>query len=97
MRALVDGAREQIATLLRNHTAGTTTAELRTVLQRLDGLRVVFLEEPDDSVEHLSRYYGASTAGITAGLSLAKAWGSARASGLFSCFPSASVLSHLKV
>ncbi|XP_075744222.1 neprilysin-like [Rhipicephalus microplus] len=78
MRALVDGAREQIATLLHNHTAGTTTAELRPVLQRLDALRVVFLEEPDDSVEHLSRYYGASTAGITAGLSLAKARDSAR-------------------
>ncbi|XP_075744226.1 membrane metallo-endopeptidase-like 1 [Rhipicephalus microplus] len=78
MRAMVDGAREQIATLLRNHTTGTTTAELRTVLQRLDALRVVFLEEPDDSVERLSRYYGASTAGTTAGLSLAKARGSAR-------------------
>ncbi|KAH7956984.1 hypothetical protein HPB52_014034 [Rhipicephalus sanguineus] len=80
MRALVDGAREQVSALLRNHTEGTTSAELWTALQRLDTLRVVFLGEPEDSLEHLSRYYGASIAGITAGLSLARARGSAMAS-----------------
>ncbi|XP_037515221.2 uncharacterized protein LOC119391626 [Rhipicephalus sanguineus] len=75
MRALVDGAREQVSALLRNHTEGMTSAELWTALQRLDTLRVVFLGEPEDRVEHLSRYYGASIADITAGLSLARARG----------------------
>ncbi|XP_049271260.1 uncharacterized protein LOC119391490 [Rhipicephalus sanguineus] len=62
MRALVDGAREQVSALLRKHTEGMTSAELWTALQRLDTLRVVFLGEPEDSVEQLSRYYGAAVA-----------------------------------
>ncbi|KAL3226466.1 hypothetical protein MRX96_024932 [Rhipicephalus microplus] len=76
MRALVDGAREQVSTLLRNHTEGITSTELWTLLQRLGTLRVVFLGEPEDSVYHLSHFYGEAIAGVTVGLSLAKACGS---------------------
>lgn len=57
MGALVDGAREQVAALLRNGTSWMTATELWTALQRLDTLRVVFLAEPDGSMEHVSRYY----------------------------------------
>lgn len=57
VRALVDGAREQLATLLRNGTSWMTATELWTALQRLDTLRVVFLAEPDGSMERVSRYY----------------------------------------
>ncbi|XP_065296013.1 uncharacterized protein [Dermacentor albipictus] len=77
VRALVDGAREQVSALLRNRTAWMTAAELWTALQRLDALRVVFLGEPDDSAEHLSQYYAAALSGIGAGQSLARARGSA--------------------
>lgn len=75
MRALVDAAREQVSALLRNRTGWMTATELWTALQRLDALRVVFLGEPEDSTEHLSRYYGAALSGIGPGQSLARAHG----------------------
>ncbi|XP_075526610.1 neprilysin-1-like [Dermacentor variabilis] len=73
VRALVDGARDQVSALLRNRTARMTSVELWMALQRLDTLRVVFLAEPEQSDEHLSRYYEAALASVDTFRSLTQA------------------------
>ncbi|KAK8771873.1 hypothetical protein V5799_024883 [Amblyomma americanum] len=72
MRSLVDAARDQLSALLRNGTAWMTASELWTALQRLDTLRVVFLGEPEDSSERLSRYYASALNGVSGGTSNAR-------------------------
>ncbi|XP_077495482.1 uncharacterized protein LOC144106513 [Amblyomma americanum] len=67
MRVLVDGARDQLSALLRNGTAWMTASELWTALQRLDTLRVVFLGEPEDTSERLSRYYASALNDVSGG------------------------------
>ncbi|KAH7984793.1 hypothetical protein HPB49_025734 [Dermacentor silvarum] len=86
MRTLVDGARDQVAALLRNRTTRMTSVELWTALQRLDTLRVVFLAEPEDSAEHLSRYYGAALASIDTARSLTQVRGPGHGKGAFARF-----------
>ncbi|KAK8778623.1 hypothetical protein V5799_020034, partial [Amblyomma americanum] len=72
MRSLVDGARDQLSALLRNGTAWMTASELWTALQRLDTLRVVFLGEPEDNSEQLSRYYASALTDVSEGTSNAR-------------------------